>query len=55
MADSNGKEHNVVITNCYKECRFLPLHAGLWVRFVPSFCDVVHSFSLPITAFPKLI
>lgn len=44
MADSNGKEHNVVIANCLKECCFLPLDAGLWVHLMPDFCGVVLRF-----------
>ena len=41
MADSNGKEHNVVIANCSRECRTLPLDVGPWVHFAPNFRGVV--------------
>jgi len=41
MADCNGKEHNVVIANCSRESRALPLDVSLRVRFVPNFCGVV--------------
>lgn len=30
MADNNGKEHNVMIANCSRECHALPLDVGLW-------------------------
>lgn len=58
LADSNGKEHNVVIVYCSAECRNLPLDVGLWVHFVPSFCGVVLGsmtmmLFFPCTAFPK--
>lgn len=38
MADSNGKEHNVVIANCSRECCALPLDVGLLVYFVSDCC-----------------
>lgn len=41
MADSGGKEHNVVIANCSREWRALPLDVDLWVHFVPDFCGAV--------------
>lgn len=60
MADSNGKEHDVVIVNCSRECHVLPLDVDLWVHFVPDLCGAVCRvhvmiFFTPCTAFPKQI
>lgn len=41
MVETNGKEHNVVIANCSRECGTLPLDGHLWVHFVPGVCGVV--------------